>query len=90
MKTINFTFDSRNLGEVKYINFATGVVHKATEFAAEITLTTGHTTTDLKSILGIMALARVGVYNWEISISGKDEEDAYLVLNAYLSDYLGK
>lgn len=90
MKTINFIYDSRNLGEVKYINFATGVVHKATEFASDITLKTGHTTTDLKSILGIMALSRVGIHEWEINIEGNDEDDAYLVLNAYLSDYLGK
>lgn len=87
MKELRFTYLPKE-DNPTYVKFATGIVHRASEFRSDITLKSngdnGETIVDLKSILGVISLhASVGK-ELLITISGADEEEAYMSLKAYL------
>jgi len=86
MKKIEFTLNIPN--ESNLVNLCTGMVHHASEFISEITLSVnnGHKI-DLKSILGVMSLCMSNGKDIVIEIEGGDEEGAYLCLEKYTNIY---
>jgi len=65
-------------------------VKAAAQFRSKVTITKGGTTTDGKSILGILFLAAVTGSEITISVSGEDEEEAIAALTALVADGLGE
>lgn len=91
MKQLNFYFFSKE-SKVNYTKFATGLVHRASEFSSDMTLINETSSrpfeVDLKSILGVMSLYNGIGQQFLITIEGKDEEEAYMSLKAYTDSCL--
>lgn len=89
MNKIEFTLNIPN--ESNLVNLCTGMVHHASEFKSNITLSVegGHKI-DLKSILGVMSLCMSNGKKITIEINGDDEDDedaAYMCLEKYTKLY---
>jgi len=86
MKKIEFTLNIPN--ESNLVNLCTGMVHHASEFKSDITLSVdkGHKI-DLKSILGVMSLCMSNGKDIVIEITGSDEDGAYMCLEKYTNLY---
>lgn len=65
-------------------------VKTAAQFRSKVTITKGGTTTDGKSILGILFLAAVTGSEITISVSGEDEDEALEALTALVANGLGE
>lgn len=88
MKTIEF--DIKIPKELTFVNLCTGLVHHSSEFMSDMTITTDdHQTSpvDLKSILGVMSLAMSNGKHVIITISGKDEDEAEVVIKSYAEKF---
>ncbi len=87
MKELRFIYKSKE-AKPEYAKFACGIVHRAGEFISDITLksksTNGETVVDLKSILGVISLHASEGKELSITITGKDEDEAYISLKAYV------
>lgn len=65
-------------------------VRTATQYRSEVTVTKGGTTTDGKSILGILFLAASVGSTITIAASGEDERDALAALVELVANGLGE
>lgn len=87
MKELKFIYEP-NEEKPEYVKFASGIVHRASEFRSNITLKTqcvnGYDSVDLKSILGVMSLHSGKGKAMTIEINGIDEDEAYMSLKAYV------
>ncbi len=89
MKTLDFILNIPE--ETKLVNLCTGLVHHASEFTSDITISvegsSNHLTIDLKSILGVMSLVYASGKLVHIEINGEDEELAFACIDAYTSKF---
>ena len=89
MKEIIFTFNPKE-EQFSYVKFASGIVHRASEFVSDMLLSSNGrnkvTNVDLKSILGVMSLHQGIGQEFKITIEGKDEDLAYMSLESYVKN----
>ncbi|MCT8137461.1 phosphocarrier protein HPr [Anaerobacillus sp. CMMVII] len=69
---------------------ATHLVHKASQFQAEITLTYKSKTVNLKSIMGVMSLGVGKGAEVTIIAEGSDAEEAISAIDALIKSELGQ
>ncbi|MFN7251602.1 MAG: phosphocarrier protein HPr [Anaerobacillus sp.] len=69
---------------------ATQLVHKASQFQSEITLTYKEKSVNLKSIMGVMSLGVGQGAEVTIKAEGSDANEAMTALDAVIKNGLGK
>lgn len=70
---------------------ATKLVNEIQEFSCEIKVTVNHTTANLKSIMGVIAIGAFKGEVLEVTCSGSDEEEAMRRISLMIVDLsLGK
>lgn len=85
MKQINFTI-KLDSDHSTMTNYASHIVHEASQFASDMMLIIGDCRVDLKSILGVVSIGLYEGKNATITIEGFDEDKAYKRLKNLLSN----